>query len=120
LYPLQLSDLNDFIESYYELYPKNRNNKVHFFIDEIQLVEGWEKFVRRLLDTENCNLIISGSSAKLLSKEIHTSLRGRSISREVYPLSFLEYLLFTNVDSKTKSTKNISFIKHALQDYLLN
>ena len=118
LYPLQLSDLNDFIESYYELYPKNRNHKVHFFIDEIQLVEGWEKLVRRLLDTENCNLIISGSSAKLLSKEIHTSLRGRSISREVYPLSFLEYLQFTNVDSKTKSTKNISFIKHALQDYL--
>lgn len=118
LYPLQLIDLNDFIESYYELYPKNRNHKVYFFIDEIQLVEGWEKFVRRLLDTENCNLIISGSSAKLLSKEIHTSLRGRSISREVYPLSFLEYLQFTNVDSKTRSTKNISFIKHALQDYL--
>lgn len=118
LYPLQLSDLNDFIESYYELYPKNRNHKVHFFIDEIQLVEGWEKFIRRLLDTENCNLIISGSSAKLLSKEIHTSLRGRSISREVYPLSFLEYLQFTGVDATTKSTKNISFIKHALQDYL--
>jgi predicted AAA+ superfamily ATPase len=118
LYPLQLSDLNDFTESYYELYPKNRNHKVYFFIDEIQLVEGWEKFVRRLLDTENCNLVISGSSAKLLSKEIHTSLRGRSISREVYPLSFLEYLQFSKVDYKTKSTKNISFIKHALQDYL--
>lgn len=118
LYPLQLADLNDFIESYYELYPKNRNHKVYFFIDEIQLVEGWEKFVRRLLDSENCNLIISGSSAKLLSKEIHTSLRGRSISREIYPLSFLEYLQFTKVDYKTKSTKNISFIKHALQDYL--
>ncbi len=118
LYPLQLKDLNDFIESYYELYPKNRNHKVHFFIDEIQLVDGWEKFVRRILDTENCNLVISGSSAKLLSKEIHTSIRGRSISQEVYPLNFEEYLQFTNVDYKTKSTKNISFIKHALQDYL--
>lgn len=118
LYPLQLKDLNDFIESYYELYPENRNHKVHFFIDEIQIVIGWEKFIRRVLDTENCNLIISGSSAKLLSKEIHTSLRGRSISREVYPLSFLEYLQFAHIDYTTKSTKNKSFIKHALEDYL--
>jgi predicted AAA+ superfamily ATPase len=118
LYPLVLSDLSDFIESYYELFPNNRNHKVYFFIDEIQLVEGWEKFVRRLLDTENCNLILSGSSAKLLSKEIHTSLRGRSISREVYPLVFVEYLQFLKIDYKTRSTKNISFIKHALNDYL--
>lgn len=118
LYPLVLTDLNDFVESYYELYPKNRNHKVYFFIDEIQLVEGWEKFVRRLLDTENCNLILSGSSAKLLSKEIHTSLRGRSISKEVYPLVFVEYLQFLNIDYKIRSTKNISFIKHALNDYL--
>lgn len=118
LYPPVLTDLNDFIESYYELFPNNRNHKVYFFIDEIQLVEGWEKFVRRLLDTENCNLILSGSSAKLLSKEIHTSLRGRSISREVYPLVFVEYLQFLKIDYKTRSTKNLSFIKHALNDYL--
>ncbi len=118
LYPLQLSDLNDFVESYYELYPKNRNYKVYFFINGIQLVKDFGKFIRQLLDKENCNLIISGSSAKLLSKEIHTSLRGRSISREVYPLSFLEYLQFIKIDNKDKSIKNISFIKHALNDFL--
>lgn len=118
LYPLQLKDLSDLVDAYYELHPKNRAVKVCFFIDEIQLVEGWEKFVRRLLDTENCNLVISGSSAKLLSKEIHTSLRGRSISREVYPLSFSEYLKFSKVDAVSRSTKNRSFIKHALDEFL--
>lgn len=118
LYPLQLKDLSDLINAYYELYPKNRAVKVCFFIDEIQLVEGWEKFVRRVLDTENCNLVLSGSSAKLLSKEIHTSLRGRSISTEVFPLSFKEYLQFSKIDTGSRSTKNQSFIKHALNNFL--
>jgi hypothetical protein len=43
---------------------------IHFFFDEIQLVSGWEKFVRRLLDTENVGIYVSGSSAKLLSREM--------------------------------------------------
>jgi uncharacterized protein len=118
LFPLVLSHLNDFVEAYYELYPKKRNEKVYFFIDEIQIVEGWEKFIRRLIDTENCCVVLSGSSAKLLSKEIHTSLRGRSISTEVQPLSFKEYLRFKKIDRANFSTKNQSFIKNALEDYL--
>jgi uncharacterized protein len=118
LFPLQLNNLNELIEAYYELYPKKRTEKVYFFIDEIQVVEGWEKFIRRLLDTENCCVVLSGSSAKLLSKEIHTSLRGRSISTEVQPLSFKEYLRFKNIDSENMGTRNQSFIKHALTEYL--
>ena len=119
LFPLQLGNLNDFVEAYYELYPKKRNEKVYFFIDEIQVVEGWEKFIRRLLDTENCCIVLSGSSAKLLSKEIHTSLRGRSISTEVQPLSFKEYLRFKEIDSENMGTRNQSFIKNALGEYLV-
>jgi uncharacterized protein len=118
LFPLQLSNLNDLVEAYYELYPKKRSEKVYFFIDEIQVVEGWEKFIRRLLDTENCCVVLSGSSAKLLSKEIHTSLRGRSISTEVQPLSFKEYLRFKSIDSENRGTRNQSFIKNALTEYL--
>ena len=118
LFPLKLSNLNDFIEAYYELYPKKRNEKVYFFIDEIQVVDGWEKFVRRLIDTENCCVVLSGSSAKLLSKEIHTSLRGRSISTEVQPLSFKEYLRFKNINSESLGTRNQSFIKNSLAEYL--
>jgi uncharacterized protein len=119
LFPLHLSNLNDFVEAYYELYPTKRREKVYFFIDEIQVVNGWEKFIRRLLDTENCCVVLSGSSAKLLSKEIHTSLRGRSISTEVQPLSFKEYLRFKNIDIGNVGTRNQSFIKNALTEYLV-
>jgi len=55
-------------------------------------VPEWERFIRRLHDTENCSIFVTGSSAKLLSKEIATSLRGRTISLDVFPLSFSEYL----------------------------
>lgn len=118
LFPLQLPDLNDMTEAYYEMFPKKRAEKVYFFLDEIQEIQGWEKFIRRLLDNENCCIILSGSSAKLLSKEIHTALRGRSISTEVQPLSFKEYLRFSNIDSTNLSTRNQSFIKNALETYL--
>jgi uncharacterized protein len=118
LFPIYLTDLNELVEAYYELYPKNRRQKVYFFIDEIQIVTGWEKFVRRLIDTENCCVVLSGSSAKLLSKEIHTSLRGRIISTEVQPLSFKEFLRFKKIDGNNLSTANQSFITNALEDYL--
>ncbi|PIW07942.1 MAG: ATPase, partial [Comamonadaceae bacterium CG17_big_fil_post_rev_8_21_14_2_50_60_13] len=54
-----------------------------FFLDEIQLVPGWEMFVRRLLDTENIEIALSGSSARLLSREVATSMRGRAMEAVV-------------------------------------
>jgi predicted AAA+ superfamily ATPase len=63
-------------------------------IDEVQRVEGWDRFVRRVLDTENLRLWLTGSSSKLLSSEIATSLRGRSLTTEVFPFSFREFLRF--------------------------
>jgi predicted AAA+ superfamily ATPase len=60
--------------------------------DEIQWVEGWERFVRRLLDTEKVEVIVSGSSAKMLSREVHTSLRGRGMETIVRPFGFREFL----------------------------
>jgi len=64
------------IEAYYELFPQKREEKVYIFLDEIQDVEGWEKFVRRIHDSLNVQLFITGSSSKQLSKEIASSLRG--------------------------------------------
>jgi predicted AAA+ superfamily ATPase len=61
-------------------------------LDEIQLVSGWERFARRLLDTEQIDLFLSGSSAKLLSREVATSMRGRGMEAIVDPFSFREYL----------------------------
>jgi len=63
-----------------------------FFFDEIQNIEHWERFIRRLIDTENVSVTVTGSSAKLLSTEIATSLRGRALDREVFTFSFDESL----------------------------
>ena len=67
------------VEEYFSLHPERRDSKqVTFFLDEIQEVPGWETFVRRLLDTEKVELFLSGSSARLLSREVATSMRGRA------------------------------------------
>jgi predicted AAA+ superfamily ATPase len=65
---------------------------VHWFLDEIRFVPGWERFVRRVLDTEKCEIVVSGSSARMLSREVHTSLRGRGIATVIRPFSFREFL----------------------------
>lgn len=81
------------LDSYNELYP---NKKPVLFFDEIQNIDGWEQFVRRLQD-QNYQIYVTGSNSKLLSKEIATTLRGRAYSIEVFPLSFKEFLLFKDV-----------------------
>lgn len=101
-----LKNLQEILDAYFELYPQNNNKKCYFFLDEIQVVKGWEKFIRRILDTRNIEIYISGSSSKMLSKEISTSLRGRTIVREVFPFNFLEFLRYKNV-IKTNISKNV-------------
>jgi len=95
---LQTSDLDIILQAYCELYPEIKLNECYFLFDEIQNVDGWEKFVRRIFDTQTKNIFITGSNAKLLSSEIATSLRGRTITYTVYPLSLTEYLQFKNID----------------------
>lgn len=116
LFPLSAQDLADFLDSYYELYPHNRERRAYFFFDEIQNAPEWERFIRRLNDTENCSIFVTGSSAKLLSREIATSLRGRTISFEVFPLSFSEYLRFRNI-KPGHSSRALSSVKNAFGEY---
>ncbi|MDA1079904.1 MAG: ATP-binding protein [bacterium] len=91
---LQLTskELDLLLQAYQELYPEQKLSECSFFFDEIQEVPGWEKFVSRVYDSVSKNIFITGSNAKLLSKEIATALRGRTITFEVYPLSFAEYV----------------------------
>jgi len=78
----------------YKKYSKNKK-KTYFFIDEVQKVEGWEKWVRTKYDlNEDIKFIVSGSSASLLSKELSTLLTGRNLSFNILPLSFSEFLDF--------------------------
>jgi predicted AAA+ superfamily ATPase len=90
---MQVEDLDLLVELFYQLNPSWRDaRRVTFFLDEIQLIPGWELFARRLLDSENIELFLSGSSARLLSREVATSMRGRAMEAVVSPFSFREVL----------------------------
>ena len=85
--------LASLLEEYYRLHPGWRDaRQATFLLDEIQLVPGWEPFARRLLDTEKVELFISGSSARMLSREVASSMRGRAMEARIFPFSFREYL----------------------------
>lgn len=91
---------------------------LQFFFDEIHEIEGWQKFIRRLLDKEKMQIYLSGSSAKMLSKEIATSLRGRTITREIFPFSFVEFLQSKKVEHTGHlSSKQIATIQYHLEQY---
>ncbi len=113
-----LNDLMTFLEVFYTIYPENTDETCYFFLDEVQCVVGWEKFVRFLLDRDQ-KVVISGSSSKLLSKEIATSLRGRSVSIRVHPFSFREILKAREVGwSEYPSTSELARIKSMAEFYL--
>ena len=120
---MQLADLDLLVEAFYSLHPGWRDaRRACFFLDEIQLVPGWELFARRILDSENIELFISGSSARMLSREVATSMRGRAMEAVVTPYSFREVLRHagheptTPADRLTKAER--SLLGRALTDYL--
>ena len=92
LLELKLEDLNLIIDSFKELF----NTQPILFLDEIQIIPGWEKFARRLADS-GYRIFITGSNADMLSREIATTLGGRFIIKEIFPFTFLEYLLANNI-----------------------
>jgi uncharacterized protein len=106
-------------EAYYSLYPEKKGQQtVHCFFDEIQAVSGWEPFVDRLLRTEKCQVTLTGSSARMLSKEIATQMRGRALSWELFPFSFREFLDSRGVASAgALSTKKRLLVQKAFEAY---
>jgi uncharacterized protein len=108
-------DLHLIIEAYYELF----ESKPIVFLDEIQNVEHWQKFVRRLAD-EGLKVFVTGSNAEMLSHEIATTLGGRFINKEILPLSFSEILRFQGIEysDKLKYTKQRYEIIRAWDQYL--
>lgn len=90
---LHVHHLSGLIEAYYRRFPAFRGKQtVTWCFDEIQVVPGWEQFIRRLMDTEKVEIFVSGSSAALLSREIATAMRGRSWEVPIFPFSFREFL----------------------------
>lgn len=87
------ADLGWLLEEHARQYPAIRaSGKLSLYLDEVQVVPGWETLVRRLVDAGDVEVFVSGSSAKLLSREVATSLRGRAMEILVHPFSFREAL----------------------------
>lgn len=119
---LDLERMHLISDIYFRFFPENRDTTVYFFFDEIQNIKGWEKYCRRLLDTEKIRLYLTGSSSTMLSSDIASSMRGRSINTEVYPFSFSEFLASRGFDEigdvELIGKKMRSELEHAFQIYL--
>ena len=97
---LKTDDLHLIGEVHAEMFPDASSKQCWYFLDELQNIEGWEMYARRLLESSRVQLCLTGSSSKLLSKEIATEMRGRSLEIEVFPLSFSEFLLYNGIFTK--------------------
>ena len=115
---LNLELLNKIYEIYLEELLPEENHYV--VLDEVHQIKGWEKFVRFLKEAKRVNVLITGSSSKLLSEEYSTLLSGRHIDLNVFPLSFKEFLEFKKINLKTDldKIKHRHKIKNMLKEYI--
>lgn len=120
LLPMDATKLSLLLEAFYSIYPENHDYRCFFFLDEIQNVNDWPLVIRRFFDSKQVDIYLTGSSAKMLSKEIASSLRGRAFATEVWPYSFNEYLSAKNMslDSGLMGKSYIDKMKSELKQYL--
>jgi predicted AAA+ superfamily ATPase len=120
---LEAKDMGRVLDEYYRLRPHYRHcERVTFCLDEVQTVPGWESFLRRVLDEEKVEVLFSGSSARLLSREIATQMRGRSMETVITPYSFREFLAATDrepvAEGEPVGARRRSELERAFGDYL--
>ena len=116
---MTVSDLDEVLEAYRELYPTQDLKDVYMFFDEIQLVDNWELFVMRVFKSYCKNIFVSGSNAKMLSQEIATTLRGWSIEEKTYPLSFKEYCQFTGIKTHHLTEQETTILRLKWDEYCM-
>ena len=108
----ELSDFNKVNEIFESMY----GTEGIYFFDEIQNVPSWERFIRFLVDNKK-TIVITGSNASLLSRELGTRLTGRHISHELFPFSFFEFLKFYKLEDSIDSFKKY-FVDGGFPEYL--
>lgn len=120
LLPLDVHKVAKLVDAFYSLYPENHDRKCYLFFDEIQNVPDWPIMIRRLHDTKKREIFLTGSSAKLLSKEIASSLRGRSLATEIWPYSFSEFnrAKQISIDRSLFDQKTQDQLKQVFRNYL--
>lgn len=94
LYPLRGNELKTLPDVYFEYFFPDENYPLWFLLDEVQNMPNWERSVRTFIDRRMAKVVVTGSSSRLLSGEIATSLRGRTFTRTLFPLGFKEFLKF--------------------------
>lgn len=121
---LSAEDLGDLLTAYYEIGKPDRNKPIYLFPDEIQVVEGWSRWVYRIYESKEYHIYLTGSTSQLLSREIASEMRERSISYTVLPYSFREILKFRNISTQDTEilagTEKSGEIIAVLEDYLQN
>jgi len=124
LLPLRGDCFNDLVAFIHQEGLMEGHGKVYLFLDEVQRVDGWERYIRSIHDEfkGRIKIFVSGSSAHLLGKECSRLLTGRHVTTQVFPLSFNEYLAFQGMDcgKGTRTEKEETLIKRHLKDYLLH
>ncbi len=118
LFPVMADELDSILQAHNELHPELAGEKRFLFLDEVQAVEGWERFVRRVYDGGEWEVYLTGSSSRLLRKDIASPMRGRSLHLEVYPLNFPEFLRFREVEVKPNSRTSEAKAIKCLEEYL--
>ncbi len=117
LQPLRAEELDLVLRCHREVFP-GAASRCYLFLDEVQNVPGWERWVRRLHDTEDIEVFVTGSSSQLLTRDLSSALRGRSVTLEVFPLTFSEFLDFRGIGWKPSHPDSESAVRAALEDYL--
>lgn len=120
--PLTSEYFNDLIEIIYARRLFDKYNKIFIFLDEVQRIEGWEKYIRSIYDEfkGKIKIFVSGSTSKLTESEFSSLLTGRHITIHVYPLSFREFLSFKGFNYKKDYPieKDVAAITEYLREYI--
>lgn len=120
---LSSENLHLLVDLHAEMFPEAAGQLCYYFLDELQDVRGWERFARRLVDSHRVQLCVTGSSSRMLSADIATEMRGRSVEVEIFPLSFAEYLsyngIFREMPSLVDAPRVRGKLRKAFADYMV-
>lgn len=123
LKPYSAMLLSDVLDTFFAMRPTAKEEGCFLFFDEIQEVPDWSLFLRRVIDSTEATVYVTGSSSKMLSTELASEFRGRSISKELFPLSFGEFVRWSTGLSVSASdgfsSTDAAVLRNALNDYLL-
>lgn len=123
LKPYSAALLSDVLDTFFAMRPAAKEEGCFLFFDDIQEVPDWSLFLRRVIDSTEATVYVTGPSSKMLSAELASEFRGRSISKELFPLSFGEFVRWSTGQSVGASdgysSADAAVLRNALNDYLL-